>query len=288
MVSLYSVWHSTRIRFRRLIGSRKSAVILICQLIFCYYIFAPMTRLAIAYKTGIPPAAFVFYLSFYRMLVLHGGVTVFLFSDLLAPDSFTLWQILHMGKLNYILGQILYVFLLSFLNTAVLYLYSLILTAPVLTSFSEWGKLMYTMARSLGSMSEETGILASFGVNEMILNTMSPLEALGAGLLMLWLTSSFVGTTILFFAVFINRETGIIVCGIMISMTMFAMFIGLITVGKWLNYVSPLSWSYIGNLDLYKYGEWPTFRYAVTFLTAGISLETCGILIRFPICDLKE
>ena len=288
MVSLHSVWHSTRIRFRRLIGSRKFAIILICQLIFCYYIFVPMTRLAMAYRTGIPPAAFVFYLSFYRMLVLHGGVTVFLFSDLLASDSFTLWQILRMGKRSYILGQILYVFLLSFLNVTILYLFSLILTAPVLTSFSEWGKLMYTMARNLGSMSEVTGILASFGINEMILNTMSPLDAIGSGMLMLWLTSSFIGTTILFFTVFLNRETGIIVCGIMVSMTMFAMFTGLVTIGKWLNYISPLSWSYIGNLDLHRTGEWPTLRYAVVFLTVGISAEICGILIRFPVCDLKE
>ncbi len=287
MVDIRSVWASTNIRFRKLIGSRKSAVLLGCQLIFCYYVFIPMTQMTIAYGERIPPVAFVFYLSFYRMLVLHGAMTIFLFSDLLEPDSYSLWQTIRMGKKNYILGQIVYIYLISLIYMFVLFLFSLLMTLPVLGPVSEWGKMMFTMAENLGGMVETTGIMVSYSINTMILDAMTPMEALSCSMLLLWLTSSFVGITILFFTVFFRRSVGIMITGIMVSMTVFAMFAGLITIGRWLIYISPLSWSYIGLLDLYKSGNWPTIWYAVLVLLVGGLIMSGASVIRFGKCDVK-
>ena len=73
----------------------------------------------------------------------------------------------------------------------------------------------------------------------------------------------------------------------MVAMTIFAMFAGFVTLGRWLNYISLLSWSYIGLLDLTKSGNWPTVRYAITFLLAGILLMTGSAMLWYTNKDLR-
>ena len=267
------------------IGNRKSLFIMGLTALMSCFVYFPLTRMCLAYHETIPPVAFVFYLSHYRMLVLHGGISIFMFSDILKTDEYTLWITARVGRKIYILGQILYVMLLAALFTVFQVILSLLMTFPVLHSFSQWGILLYSIGNHLPEMQAQTGITMQIVVSVEMLNSLTPFQALIYGIVYLWLNISFIGILILFFTVFLNRMTAMTVAGTLMVMTMFSMFAGIFMYSRILYKLTPLSWSNIALLDWQRGSELVSPEYAAGLLITCIIVMCLGAYISFVTSD---
>ena len=98
----------------------------------------------------------------------------------------------------------------------------------------------------------------------------TPFQAVGISFLCLWLSTAFIGVLITFCRVYWEKSVGIIAAGFFVGIALFALYLGLITIGYWLQFVSPLSWSNFMNLDWYHSGATPSPVYA--FSAWGISI----------------
>ena len=68
---------------------------------------------------------------------------------------------------------------------------------------------------------------------------------------------------------------GVVVAGFFVCIALFALYLGLITIGYWLQFISPLSWSNFMNLDwCHSEATLPTIRFS---LPGGISILGMGI-----------
>ena len=273
MIDFKAAFRCAGISAGRFLGTRKSYLILFVMALFSAYIDIPVVRLLIIYEAKIPPVLFVYYSSFFKMLVLQGGMVVFMFSDLMQLDQYTYWNMIRCGKRNYLLGQFIYVFLISLLYTGVLFVISLILVLPAVKSPVTWGSFIRQMCRKLLLLGSEVGITGfTLEMKESLINAVSPVGALAASLLLCVLVTTFLGMLIISLTVLVSRKAGLAFAGILAALPCFARFLGSISLGIWLNYVSPVSWYDINFLDWEGLGGYPSFSYAVAFLLAGILL----------------
>ena len=110
---------------------------------------------------------------------------------------------------------------------------------------------------------------------------------MAVSLLFLWLDTVFAGLVILFFTTAFHRIIGIIAAGILTAMPVFSLYAGAISIGTWLKFISPLSWSYIGQMDWFRTGAYPSPEYVIVFLTAGILVLGVGTNFIFIRKDIE-
>ena len=270
------------ISFARYITNRKTILIAGMAVIFAFYNYMPLTRLAMFYHENIPPVSFVFHLSHYLVLCFHAAASVLLFADVMKEDGFTLWTVIRSGKTEYILAQSLYVLLMSAVYVLFLYLLSLAFTLPVLGSIKEWGPFMKRMSQDMTSLVQESGISGhSLYVTPVIIRHFTPAGALLFAFLIMWLDVSFTGMMILFFSCVISRSFATAFGGVLVSIAIFATVSGMLLFGTRLLYASPMSWNNINNIDYDRSGAYPSPEYVVTFLTAGIIMFAAGSYIGY-------
>ena len=263
------------------LGSKKSIAILGISVLFGAYAYLPLIKAAAAFHETIPPVLFIFFYSFFTLQILYGGVCTLLYSDILTTDEYTLWSIQRAGRKNYMTGLCLFVFLLAAMYTLLHFFISFLITIPVIGSLKDWGKILRTMSTDPTVILKRIGNGSNVAVASKIINKLTPFSAVLFSSLLIWLTTSFMGMIQLFFTVFMDRMTGIIVSGICISMTFFSMYLGRMTIGGWLFYISPLSWINISILDWYKTKDSPSPAYAVIFLLAGNLIMGILSVIRY-------
>lgn len=163
---------------------------------------------------------------------------VLLFCDAPFLDEQQQFIIVRTGKKRWAIGQILYIFAAS----AVFYLLCTVLCALLLfphIEFSlEWGRVLRTLTQSHASTLVSMDVLP-----ELVLQTYSPLEAtlLCGGIT--WLVTSFLGLLIFFCNLWMRREAGIILAGVIVGLGHFVEQMGMgIMYWRRLRYVSPVSW----------------------------------------------
>ncbi len=262
----------------RWMENSKKWLILGITLLFGGYVFIPMVRVALFFKETLPPVGFVFYLSFFQMIVLHCGVTVLLFTDILKLDAYDYWEIIRTGRKQYIVGQIGLMMGLAAGYVVLLLLLSVVITLPAAGSFRTWGRIIKTMSQNVQDLVKQSGISISYGVSRSVINRLTPVSALIFSVLFMWLTMVFLGMVRIFCTVFFSKMTGIAISGVLIAMTMFSMFLGWISLGRWLLFVSPLSWANIAVLDWERTGTMPSPSYAALFLIIGNAvMGVCAI-----------
>ena len=275
MRSLQMAVTSAGICFRRRLNNPKTYLALAVMAIFSFYIYSPVCQLASYYQLSCPPWLFPFFMSFPIMLMVHGGLCLLLFSDAGENDGYSYLMLARCGRKAAMVGQLLEVLLTAFLYTLTLLVFSVVFILPVLGWDSDWGTLLRTLAESSGIMAEQTGVSLSFVVSPECTALFTPFQAVGISFLCLWLSTAFIGVLITFCRVYWERSVGIIAAGFFVGIALFALYLGLITIGYWLQFVSPLSWSSFANLDWYHSGTTPSPVYA--FSAWGISILGMGI-----------
>lgn len=259
-----------RILLRREMDSPKTWLIFVIMLVFSYYNYSPLCTIADFYKIPVTPWAYPFFLSFPIMIVVNCGLHLLLFSGVGEVDGYADLMIARSGRRAYIIGQLFCILTLSFLYAAILWVLSILFILPKIGWDGDWGVLLHTLAESSGQVQAQTGISLSIIVPEETLALFTPVQATLLCLLCIWLSAAFTGVLICFFRVFVSRSAGIFVAGIFVCMTLFSATLGIFTFGRWLQFLSPLTWASLLSLDWYYSGIAPSPVYAFTVLLVGI------------------
>ena len=277
-----------RISLSKLLSNPKTYVMLAIMAIFHYYSYAPLATIARYYEISVTPWVFPFYMSRVPMLTVFGGLCILLFSDAPFLDSYSQFVIARCGRRPFILGQILYILAASFLFTVCMLLFSLLYILPVMEWSTDWGTLLNTLAQSSSlRFEEQAGVSLSISVGEELLQLVSPIRATSVAFLCMWLVTAFLGIVISFFNVVVKKMSGVVAAGVLVGLSYFTVYWGAMTIGRWLLFISPVSWSRIGDLDWTDSGMWPSPTYAVVVLTVGIVLLGVGGAVKFCRRDLN-
>ena len=282
------IWICAKMSLLRLVTGGKWRLLCLVQLVFCGCTFVPITKLGLIYRQTIPPVPFVFYLSFYRMLVLYAGTCVILFSGVPETDPFFRFVALRSGRRNYILGQTVYIFVASLLYTLIPILLSVLMTLPVIRWQDTWGPLVISLSDQPVELSQKTGLYLPVISGTDYLKMFTPLRAAGHSFCFMWAATVFIGAVIGGMRMLISRMSGIVTAGIFVAMSVFSLLLGSITVGQWLSFISPMSWSNPENLDWYHGGRLPSPEYGMSFLLIGTLAMFMIMVICFCHRDREE
>ncbi len=269
MAELRGSLRCCRILIRRELGSPKMWLILIMMGVFSFYCYAPLCTIANFYKVPVTPWAYPFFMSFPIMLVVNNGLCLLLFSDVGETDGYAGLMTVRSGRRAYMAGQLLCILTMGFLYAAVLLAMSIIFILPEISFEGDWGVLLHTLAESSGQVQAQTGVSLSIIVPQEILAVFTPVEAVLISFLCIWLSAAFMGVLICFFRVYVSRAAGIFAAGALVCTALFSASLGMLTVGRWLQFFSPLSWAGFLSIDWYYSGLTPSPAYVFTVLTAG-------------------
>ena len=287
MRSVKATLFCVKISVSKLLSNPKTLVILAIMVIFHYYNFAPILTIARYYGISVTPWVFPFYMSHPSMLTVFGGLCILLFSDAYYLDAYSQFIIARCGRRSYILGQLLYILAASFLFTVCMLLLSLLYILPVMEWSTDWGTLLHTLAQSPEVVGEQTGASLSIGIDEALLQMASPITVTSMAFICMWLVTAFLGIVMSFFNVVVRKMSGVIAAGVFVGLSYFTVYFGPSIIGRWLLYISPVSWSRINVLDWYYSGILPSPTYAVVVLTLGIVLLGAGSAVKFCRRDLN-
>lgn len=274
------------ILLRRELGSPKMWLILVMMVVFSFYTYSPLCKIADFYKIPVTPWVYPFFLSFPTMLVVNSGLYLLLFSDVGEVDGYADLMVARAGRRAYLAGQLLCVLVMALLYGLALWVLSILFILPEIGWDAEWGVLLHTLAGSSGQVQAQTGVSLSIIVPEETLALFAPIQAALMCLLCIWLSAAFTGVLICFFRVFVSRSAGIFAVGIFVCMIMFSVTLGMFTFGRWLQFLSPLSWASFLSLDWYYSGLSPSPVYAFVLWAAGIVGMGAAAVWRFSRRDL--
>lgn len=275
------------ILLRRELGSPKMWLIFLMMAVFSFYNYSPLCAIADFYKVPVTPWVYPFFLSFPTMLMVHSGLCLLLFSDVGEVDGYAGLMIARGGRRAYIIGQILCVLTMAFLYAAALWGLSILFILPEIGWDRDWGVLLHTLAESGQQVQAQTGVSLSILVPAEALALFTPMQATLTCLLCIWLSAAFIGVLICCFRVYVSRPAGVFAAGIFVGMTLFSTMLGTLTFGRWLQYLSPLTWAGFLYLDWFYSGITPSPVYAFTVWTAGILGMGLGAVWRFDRRDLE-
>ena len=276
------------ILLHRELGSPKIRLIFILMVVFSYYNYSPLCTISNYYKVPVTPWVYPFFLSFPIMLMVNSGLCLLLFSDVGETDGYSDLMIAHSGRRAYISGQLLCAVIMALLYASVLWMLSILFIIPAIGWDSDWGVLLHTLAESSGQMQAQTGVSLSIVISGELLAVFTPIQATLMCLLCVWLSAAFIGVLICFFRIFVSRAAGIFAAGIFICMTLFSTTLGTITIGRWLQFISPLTWASFMYLDWYYSGITPSPAYAFTIWILGILGMGVATVWKFVRLDLEQ
>ena len=287
MDEIKSSFHCGRVLLWRELGNPKLWLVIVILVVFSYYNYSPLCEISRFYQVPVTPWTFPFFLSFPTMLLVNSGLYLLLFSDVGEVDGYASLMINRCGRRAYILGQIWCVFSLSFLYAALLWLLSIVFTLPAIDWDGDWGVLLHTLAESSAQVQDQTGVSLSILVAPEILAVFSPVEAALMSFGCIWLSAVFTGILICFFRVYISQMAGIFAAGIFVCMTLLTTSLGMVTFGRWLSFISPLTWAGFHTLDWYYSGISPSPSYAFSVWIIGIAGMGAAVVWRFCRRDLE-
>lgn len=225
------------IGLRRCKGSRRAVLALAVILLFAYFDFSDILRLARDYDLTVSAWAASAYFTPYYAVCLYAALLGILFSD--APFSYghSQFEVARSGRLTWILGKLVYVAAVSLILTLAVWLATWLVLLPKLSFSNEWGGVERTLSLS-------SGIPEGYRVRVYLprfLSDFSPIGTAGLGFLMMWLTGVFIGTLFMFLNLSLGRLISFSVFGFFLFMCFAAVSIGILNFGDLINYINPFS-----------------------------------------------
>jgi len=86
------------------------------------------------------------------------------------------------------------------------------------------------------------------------------------------LVSTFIGVLIFCFNIILRQPSGLILAGAFTVLSYFSLFVGKLSFGNKIYYLSPINWSSMLYLDFGSAGSMPSPTYAVSILVVAILL----------------
>ena len=275
-------------QFSRRLSVSKTYLALVVMLIFGYYMYSSLNDIAAHYNLSVSPWIFLFFLSFHLMLLVHGGLGLLLYSDAGENDAYSYLVISRCGRGAYMAGQFLEILFSSFLYTVTLVVISLLFVAPSLAWDEDWGILLRSLASSSGGiMCQESGVSLTIGFSEEVFTVFTPIQVMLMSFFCTWLSTAFMGVLICFCRVFFEKSTGVVLGGLFICLSLFAINLGYILIGSWLTYISPLTWANFLYLDWYYSGMQPSPAYAFSVWVVSILAMSVTAVVGFCRRDIR-
>lgn len=264
MGDLKNIFLSASINYKKMLINPRLYVVLAIAFIFQFYTFSACREVCEYLGKSITPWVFPFFLG-YPVLVtaVFGGLAMLLYCDAPFANDHTTFVVVRTGRRNWMIGQLIYIVTSSFLYTLWHILCSVLVLLPYITLTGDWGEVLWTISKNSGAFTE-MGISIGFHPYEETLTASVPLQTMLISALLFWLGTMFLGVVILFFNSAVRKTSGLIAAGLLSVFAYFTSYFGSISIGGWLYYISPVSWSSISNVDLYGSGTVPNLPYVVS------------------------
>lgn len=199
-----------------------------------------------------------------------------LFCDAPFVDKHMPFLITRTGRRNLIIGQFCYIIFASIIYTLFVFIVSILVFIPNLQIDSNWGAFMQILSENLNDIPETVTIF----FDSEIIHKLTALQATIISLGLFCLVSIFIGVTTFLFNILIGRMSGIVVVSFFIFISYFVVYVGGLTLGKGINFISPISWMSLSSLDWSNTGRVPTPIFAsICLFLLIIFMGTLAVIV---------
>lgn len=249
---------------------------------FVYHIFlTPLNSFVKSVNHPICPFIFPFLLSDTYFLILFMAAVVYYFSDVPFMKNWTMYQVIRTGRVRWALGQIETIFISSFTFVILAIGMTGILFLPNITLTEGWGKVLYTL--SMTGTSGDFNI--PFSIPYEIISSYTVLEGLGVTILVGGMVIAFIGLLMFCISLIGSRLLANVVAMVFVIMPMIQLNIGMAV--PELDYVSPVSWMNLSEIDITGTGSGLPFSYCVATLGIMSILLSMAIIWKIKTVDFQ-
>ena len=184
----------------------------------------------------------------------YAALTIVLFSAAPFRDSFSQFLEIRVGKQRWIQAQMLYILEASAVYVLYYVVITVIMILPRIFVTADWGMLITSLATNPSGPSDYGITVTGISFAPEIITAYSAPQAMILTMLLMWLVSCFLGFLIFGCHIAFSAETGIILAGFFGFLAYFSNYVGMMTFGTKILYVSPVNWISLGYLDVYGTG----------------------------------
>lgn len=228
-----------------------------------YYTFTPLKEFTKYIQQEVSPWSFPFFIQNPSLYFIIGGTALLFYGHVPFLDSHAEFLLIRTGRKNWILGQMMYITLSSFFYTLIYVSGSIVILLPNVVFTMSWGSVLEALSTEQISQVPST-IALQFQPIAIVMETYSPMQAMILGFLLFWLCTLFIATLLLFFNLWLGKNSGVLVAGTFISLAYFSVYLGRINFGEKISFFSPISWVSLSYLDWNNQGNSPTVTFALT------------------------
>lgn len=269
-----------RVNFRKWRANPRVCVLFLITVIFHYYTFSCGPAVCRYLNMEIAPWVFPFFLGHPSMSLFYGGAAILLYSDAPFADSHTPFLLARAGGRNWILGQLVYLTASSLLYTLFHVAASVAMLIPYVSFSADWGQVLRIMANNEDIFLRAGVTGAGFWPSPELLDAMSPLQAMGWSILLFWLCCLFLGTVVFCFNLCVGGMSGVAAGAFLTVFAYFAIYVGPLSFGNAIRFVSPVYWSCLGHTDWLGTGFAPTPGGAVAaYLAMAALLSLVSVIV---------
>lgn len=158
-------------------------------------------------------------------------------------QSQQLYSIMRMGRVKWLWDKLLRVWISAFFLVVVEAGLTVLLMLRQVEWSLDWGKVWYSLALT-GATGEYN---MKIGVPYQIINSYTPIQAMGKTLLLMFLITGLIGTFMYVWSLLLSRSSAVIMAGIFCVMTLVYINLGLEF--PFLSFITPLEWMDLRLLD---------------------------------------
>lgn len=232
-------------------------MVILLTAIFCSIYMEGTVQFAKSVHLGVAPWSYVFFARTRIVRVIFQLLYLVIVCNLPFLEGNSSVVLMKSGRKGFCIGNVMYVVTQAFLYNLLILLLSVLLTVPNIEWTWKWGKVLGTLAS--GSVSEEfyTGLV----FNSRMIVQETPFLMLILSFILSVFCYSFLGLVLLAANIIFTQRMGVFFYGL------FVFFDFLVKTDVFVErfmYLSPVSWSNLGNLDLHEnLTIHPSIQYAV-------------------------
>ncbi|MBD8499501.1 hypothetical protein [Paenibacillus arenosi] len=280
MTDLKNIWVCAVINFNKWSVTPRMYTIAAIIAAFMIWLFSWLSDYVDAVGVAVTPWVFPFMLTTPVMMIIYGCLTALFYCDAPFTDSHTPFLAIRTSRRIWIIGQILYIVFAGFIYTAFFVFMSMLALFPNVQFSADWGAVLKTIAYDPASMTRY-GIENMVNIEGQIISLFSAIEAMLISFGLFWLVSIFIGVLILCGNIVFGGMSGLIAAGLFTFIAYFSIYVGNITHGNILFFLSPLNWSSMYYLNWGGMDKFPTPIYAVSCLMTSIVVMSVVAVVVF-------
>lgn len=209
---------------------------------FCQHVRCPAT-----------PYVLLFLIQNFYFIMIYGLCCVYIFAEVPYMQSQQLYLIMRMGRVKWLWDKLLKVWLTSFFLVVVEAALTVLVMIRCAKWSLEWGDVWYSLALTDATYEYDMSI----GVPYKIINSYTPMQAMGKTLLLMFVITGLIGIFMYVWSLFFSRSSAVILAGIFCVMTL--VYINLGSQFPFLSFLTPLEWMDLMLLDGQLSKLHPTF-----------------------------